>query len=163
VADITTMSFYYSGVGTAAGSIGGAFSGIAIPNNIKQNLFPNVSTAQAGQGLRQYRCIYLRAGNYTYSDLKLFLTGIGTPSPDSQIFIGLGVAAVNNAEPAVANETLAPNDVVFTLPTDELDALVVPDMPALSYKSIWVQRVVNGNAQGYLNDYVRMKLVGTQR
>lgn len=163
MADITSMSFYYSGPGTAAGSIGGAFSGISIPNNIKQNLFPNVTTAQAGQGLRQYRCIYLRAANYTYSDLKMFLTGTGTPSPDSQIFVGVGVSPINTAEPAIANEAVAPDGVVFILPNDELDALVLPDMTPNSYKSIWVQRVINGNSQGYLNDYVRMKMVGTQR
>lgn len=163
MADITTMSFYYSGSGTPGASLGGAFSGIAVPNNTKQNLFPNVTSEEAGRGLRQFRCVYLRAGNFSYSELRLFLSKVGTPSRDTQVFLGLGVSAVNVAEPAIDKDTTAPEGVVFVLPNDELNAIKLPDMPANSFKSVWVQRVVNANALGFLDDYARLQLTGVQR
>jgi len=162
MASLSTFSFYYSGNGTPANSIGGAFSGIVVPNS-KAALFPNVTLAQASAGVRQYRCVYLRAGNFQYSDLRLFLSGIGTPSSDSQVYVGLGLAAANAAETAVADELTPPEGVVFILPMSELFALRLPDMAPNTYKSLWLQRVVTGNAQGFADDYARIKITGEQR
>lgn len=162
MANLSTFSFYYSGTGQPANSLGGAFSGVVVPNS-KGALFPNVTLAQASAGVRQYRCLYLRAGNFQYSDLRIFLSGIGTPSSDSQLYLGLGLAAANATETAIADELTPPEGVVFVLPVDELYALRLPDMDPNTYRSLWLQRVINGNAQGFADDYARIRITGEQR
>jgi hypothetical protein len=163
MAAIDTIQLFYSGNGTAAGSLGGAFSGVLVPNNVKENLFSNVTVEAASRGARQYRCVYLRAANFTYSELRFFFSSVITPSPDSQMFAGVGTSPLNGVEQTIDDETRAPAGVVFILPNDELNALVLPDMSPNSFQAIWLQRVITANARGFLNDYARINLAGVQR
>lgn len=120
----------------ADASIGGAKSS----NDAPAGLFDTVTGAESAAGDTEYRCIYVHNnhGTLTLVGAKIWVDA----NPSAQINIGLGVAAVNATETAIANESTAPASVTFTASASEGAALTIGDIPAGQHKAVWLRRIV---------------------
>jgi len=131
-------------------SIGGAVSA----NDAPAGVFSDVTSAEAAAGKISYRCEYVKN---THATLTLIGAKVwvqtNTPSADTDISIGLGAAAVNATETAIANETTAPSGVSFSAPASEGAGLVIGDLAPGATKAIWIKRVVNAGAAVYADSY----------
>lgn len=142
----TDLKYYLSGGAANADpilSLGGIKSTTIMPVGI----FDDVSSAEAGTGRIEYRCIYLNNNHATLSLLgaKLWIQ-TNTPSADTDIAIGLGLAGLNGTEATVANEITAPASVVFSSPASFAGGLTMGDIPATQRYGIWIRRTVNAGA-----------------
>jgi hypothetical protein len=158
------INFYYSGGANNSDpkkSLGGDISNIKIPNNTLHNLFDIVTSDQSQNGITDYRCIYVRNDHATLTlmNSKVYISA-NTPDPDTTILIGLGIAGIGSAEPAISNENTKPSGVIFSSPEKEQDALTIGDIPPKMYKAIWLQRVVNPGSKAFNNDGVALTVFG---
>lgn len=130
-------------------SIGGAKSSVAVGTD----LFDVVASGEASAGRVEYRCFYVHNANATLTMLaaKAWLQS-NTPSTDTSADIGVGAAAVNATETAVANETTAPAGVTFVAAANEAGAVNLGDIPPGQHRAVWVRRTVNAGAAAYTND-----------
>lgn len=123
-------------------SIGGAKSSFDA-----SNYFDDVTSAEAVAGDVEYRCIYVHNnhGTLTMLGTKIWIQ-TQTPSADTDVAIGLGAAAVNATETAVANEGTAPAGVTFSQPSTFAGGLTIGDIPPGQHKAVWVRRTINAAA-----------------
>jgi hypothetical protein len=124
-------------------SIGGIKSANAMPAGI----LDDVSGAESAAGDINYRCIYVHNAHATLTlqAARIWIQA-NTPSADTTIDIGLGAAAVNATETAVANEATAPAAVAFSAPANFAAGLVIGDIPPGQHKAVWLRRTVNAAA-----------------
>jgi hypothetical protein len=130
-------------------SLGGAKSSNAAP----AGRFGTISGAEAAAGVVKYRCTYVQNGHGT-------LTAIGaavavqaeTPDSGTTVAVGVGAAAVNAAETAVANETTAPAGVTFGTST------ALGDIPAGQYRAVWERLTVTAGAAAVAGDGYNLRL-----
>lgn len=131
-----------SGVG-----LGGAISVTEIVSASSNNIFDEVSGAEASAGSTEYRCFYVKNshGSLTLQAAKIWMVS-DTPEGDTAYEFALGTSAVNGTEQTVANETTAPSGVTWETATGEGNALTIGDIPAGQHKAIWLKRVVDAAA-----------------
>lgn len=142
-------------------SLGGTISSNAVSASINA-FFDRVTGAEASAGDTEYRCLYIRNSHAT---LTLYAAAVwissNTPSGSTAISIGLGAAAVGATETAVANESTAPGGgVSFSAPSTYGAGLSIGDIPAGSYKAVWIKRVVDASAPAYNNDTFTLNVQG---
>lgn len=137
--------------GTPATSLGDQVSTTAITTAQPNNLWDNVSGAEAAAGDIEYRCIFVLNNHATLTleaakvDLTSQTAGGGT------IDFGLDPAAVSakgsgsTQAATIANESTAPAGVTFNT-TQQL----IGDMAPGTVKGIWLRRTVTAGA-GALN------------
>ena len=132
-----------------ASSLGGVKSSVAA-----SNYFDDVSSAEAGTGDTEYRCIYIHNAHATLALLraKVFIQ-TNTPSSDTDVAIGLGSSAINGTEQTVADESTAPTGVSFSAPTTYAGGLSIGDLAAGAHKAVWVRRTVNAGAAAYADSF----------
>lgn len=147
--------------GTPATSLGDQVSTTVITPAALQNLFDNVSGAEAAAGTVEYRCFFVLNNHATLTlegakvDLTSQTAGGGT------IAFGLDPAAVSakgsgSAQAAaVANETTAPSGVTFNTTQQ-----VIGDMAPGTVKAIWLRRTVTAGAGALNPDGVIMTVSG---
>ena len=159
----TDISFNLSGGAANAdpnASLGGAISANAIVDASLQNLFDNVSGDEAAAGDAEYRCFYIKNNHasLTWQNVKVWVQ-TETPSADSDELIGLGSSAVGGTEQTVADESTAPVGVTFAQANLEAGALVIGDIPAGSWKAVWIRRdiVAAANAVNSDSSVIRAK------
>jgi len=132
------------GATNAAGdaSIGGIKSANAM-SSATDGLFDAVSAAQATAGLIEYRCIYLHNANAadTMTNARVWINA-NTPLAGTTLDIGIGAAAVNATETAVANEGTAPVGVTFTAPSTAATGLAAGTLLFGQHRAIWLRRTV---------------------
>ena len=125
-----------------AASLGGVMSSVEAVN-----YFDVVSSEEATAGSTEYRCIYV---HNTHSTLTLYGARIwihaNTPSPSTDISIGLGTSGLNGTEAVAANELTAPAGVSFTSPSTFATGLVIGDIPPGQRMAIHVRRIVTAGA-----------------
>lgn len=133
-----------------AASLGGAVSSVDASFN---TLFPTVTSAQAAAGLVAYRCVYLKNIDpvLTGEAMKVWIQA-NTPNAATTLDIGLGAAAINAEETAVANGTTAPAGVTFSAAANEAAALAVGNLVADGVKAIWLRLTVTAGAVGPFSD-----------
>ena len=124
-------------------SLGGVKSSVDVPVGI----FDDVSSAEAGAGITDYRCVYVQNtnGTLTLIGAKLWIQA-QTPSPGTEIFVGLGTSGLNATEQTIANETTAPTGVTFSSPASFAAGLTLGDVPAGQHFPVWIRRVVTAGA-----------------
>jgi hypothetical protein len=142
---------YLSGGGANSdpdASLGGAISSTAFTTATLENLFSNISSAEATAGSTKYRCVYIRNTSGT-SDLVNGGKYISqeSPSSDTQIDLGLGTSGISGTEQTVADEDTAPSSVTFSHPTTEgaklsFGGTLTPN----DYVPIWIRRTVSPGA-----------------
>jgi hypothetical protein len=133
-----------------ASSIGGAISSV----DVTSSLFDNVTSGEATAGDINYRCVYVKNthGTLTALSMKIWIQ-TNTPSTDTTVDIGLGAAAVNSTETAVANEATAPASVTFSAPSNEAGGLTIGDLAPGDYKAVWIKRTVTAGAAAYSDSF----------
>lgn len=141
-------------------SIGGAKSSVEIGTGL-HNLFDVVGSAETTAGDTEYRCFYVHNAHATLTleDAVVFIQS-NTPSADTSVEIGVGAAAVNATETAIANESTAPADVTFTSAANLGAALALGDIPAGQHRAVWVKRIVGAGAAAYTDDQATIRVQG---
>jgi len=118
-------------------------------SNLQQNVFDNVTAAQALAGKISYRCHYVlnTHGTSTAVDVRVWVKQ-DTPAGDT-IDLALGSSAVGGTEQTIVNETTAPTGgVTFTHPSTYAGALVIGNLAAGAWKAVWQRRTVPLETRG---------------
>lgn len=142
----TDHKIYLSG-GTSnalnVNSLGGAKSSVALSGN----LFADITYAQAVAGRTVYRCVYVGNAHATITadDVRAWLS-VNTPGTATNIDIGVGAAAVNGTETAIASETVAPDGVTFGPAATGDAAVMLGDMAPGQFRALWLRLTVNAGA-----------------
>lgn len=160
---ITATDIQYRHSGGASNSdpnasLGGIKSSNQIADATVQNLFANVSGAEAAAGSIKYRCFYIHNnhGSLTWqSVVEWILTQ--TPSTDTVVAIGLDPAGVGNGSTTgvattIANEDTAPAGVTFSEPADKGSGLNIGNIASSNSQATWVRRTVTAGASAYDSD-----------
>lgn len=145
-------------------SIGGAISSTQFTDSTKNNIFDDVTPAEATAGDTEYRCVYVKNthGTIALQDARAYIAQ-ATTSADDEVDIGVANAAVNTTETAVANENTAPASVTFSRPTTYAGGVVINSTTGLtagSYRGLWIRRTVNAAAAA-ASDQFQVKVEGT--
>lgn len=135
-----------------AASLGGAKSS-EVMSATTDALFDAVSAAQAAAGLVEHRCIYLHNGNATdpMTAARVWISA-NTPLAGTTLEIGVGAAAVNATETAIANEAAVPAGVTFSAPSTAGAGLALGNIPAGQHKAIWLRRTVTAGSGASASD-----------
>jgi MinD superfamily P-loop ATPase len=162
---ITTadLDFYLSGgAANTSGdaSLGGAISSTA-PSVVVNELFDYVAAVEAESGDTEYRCIYVKNGNATYTLYNAVIwISANTPSVNTDVQIGLGTSAVSGEEQTIANENTAPTGVTFSTAASEVASLSIGDLAPGEHKAVWIKRTVTATTTGVSADYVILRFKG---
>jgi hypothetical protein len=147
--------------GTAAGSLGDQISTTAITTATLDNLFDDVSGAEAAAGDIEYRCFFVLNNHATLTLQTATAQLTSQTAGGGLIAFGLDPAAVSakgsaSAQAAtIANESAAPAGVSFNT-TDQL----IGDMAPGQVKGIWLRRTVTAGAGALNPDGVIMSVTG---
>lgn len=126
-------------------SLGGTMSSISIHNGVMQNLFPNVTPAQAASGLVDYICMYVFNDNPndTMFDVEVWVSQ-APDSPDTAISIGADPAGAGGTATTTPNRTTAPSGVTFSNPS--MPGINLGDLLPEEGVALWVKRIVSAGA-----------------
>ena len=151
------IKYYRSADGS---SIGGAITAVEV-TSAANTLFDAVAGVEADDGDTEYRCIYLKNSNPTLPFLlpRVFIK-TNTPSTYTTAEIGLGVSDIDGVEPSIADESTAPEGVVFSTASGYANGWVIPTLLPGQHKAVWIKRVVDSNARAYNADSVIISATG---
>lgn len=136
----------------ANASLGGAKSSVSASTAV-DGLFDTVSPAEATAGDVEYRCVYLHNANASSTMLATVAwISANTPSPSTDLAIGLGTSAVNGTEQTVANENTAPAGVTFGAAASQGAGLAVGSLAPGEHRALWLRRTVSAGAAATAND-----------
>jgi hypothetical protein len=148
-------------------SIGGAISTTQVTDNTVDNLFDDVSSAEALAGSVDYRCAYIKNtnGSSTLTDVKIWIDS-NTPNANTAYRIGLDPAGVSGTAvaPSPLDEDTPPPGVTFSHspdPTTSGSGLSIGNMAAGTYQAVWFERTVTAGAASAANDPATFKINGT--
>lgn len=144
-----------------ADNLGGAITATLVVSATLENLFSNISSAEAKDGVTKYACLYVKNthASFTWSAVKQWILQ-NTPSNDTEVFLGLGVSGVDGEEPTIADELTAPAGVIFGSPEDEATANDLPNLAKAEYHGFWVKLVVSPNAAAIALDNWKIRTKG---
>lgn len=143
-------------------SLGGAITATEIVSGVLNNLFDNVTSAEALNGDTEYRCIYVKNTNPTIdlTNAKVFISA-DTASPDTSFEIGLGTSGKNTVEQTIPSEGSVPVGIVFSAPTTAATGLDIGVLEKNGgYFPIWLKRKINANASAASADTVSIAIFG---
>lgn len=148
-------------------SLGGVMSSVGVTPSTLENLFDNVTPAEATAGDNEYRCIYVYNSNTTdtLNAVKVWIDP-NTPATGSNIQIGLDPAGIGNGSSTgvaatIANESTAPAGVTFSDVNAEGAALDVGNLGPLQGIAVWFKRIITAGAVGYSGDGCTLRAKGT--
>ena len=147
--------------------LGGAMStagGGTIDDNVQNDLFTDVTAAQALAGRTDYRGMYFKNAHatLTYSDSRVYITS-NTTSTTDEIDIGLAVEAVDVNMATIANVTTAPTSVVFSHPTNYATGLALNSTTGLaagSKRGVWLRRTVDAGTTSQTANSMTLRAEG---
>lgn len=131
-------------------SLGGTHSANELSATAMNNLFDDVSSAEATAGRTEHRAVDVTNTGDAAATSVAFFMDPETTSPSSQIDAGIAASPIGSTT-SVANETTAPSGVTFQHYTSA-SKLVLPDIPVGGYCRLWLRRVVTAGASGTSND-----------
>lgn len=132
-------------------SHGGAMStvgGGVITTDVLNNLWDDVSGAEASSGDTEYRCIYVEnavATAITLQNAKIWISA-DTTSTDDEVDIGLDTAGKNGTAETEADEETAPANPTFSHPTTFETGLSLGNLDQNDNYPLWIRRTVNSSA-----------------
>ena len=133
---------------TPAASIGKYMSTTDLVDASVENLFANITAAEAATGKTVYRCVFVynAHGSQTWQGVKAWIVSQIAGGGDIAIGLDPAGSVANNsgsAQAAVpANDTTAPTGVTFSQPTSEGDALSLGNIVAGNCYAVWARLVV---------------------
>lgn len=135
--------------------LGGAITATPWQDGVKHDLYDKFTPAETTSGGVFYRAVFLQNKNSTLTmeALAIFIDSI-TPSPDTEVKIGLAPEAKNSPIEVIANETTAPTGVTFSTPTTVLAGLnpAAIDLLPDDYIGVWIELTVDVGAGSKAND-----------
>jgi len=147
-------------------SLGGVKSSTELAPAAANNLFDDVSGAESSAGDIEYRCLYIHNAHATLTlqNAKVWI-GANTPSPGSDVAIGLDPAGVGDGSSTgvaatIADENTAPTGVAFSAAADEANGLAVGDIPPGESIAVWIRRTISAGAAAYNNDSMQLNWSG---
>lgn len=145
----------------STGGLGGAITATPIVTATLHNLFDVVGSAESSSGDTEYRCLYVQNDHGTLT-LQNAIGFINTQSvsTDTSIEFALGSSAVGGVEQTVADESTAPTGVTWTALTGSGNSQAIGDIPAGSWKAIWIKRIVGVGSSAYSNDNAIIEVSG---
>lgn len=135
------------------GGLGGAATATEVSATALNNIFDDVSAAEAAAGDTEYRAIDVyNDGAATITGVELYMS-TETSSSDSQLDMGIEDTPANalNSTKSIADESTAPTTVTFAHRTSG-SKLSLPDIPAGEYARLWLRRVISAAATNTSND-----------
>lgn len=156
------IKFYHSGGAANSdpnASLGGVQSSVEITDATLENLFDNVSSADAASGETNYRCLYVENTNGV-DTLTAALTFFASVPSVTGIAMGLDPAGVNGTATTIANEDAVPGGVAFTIPETAGAGLAIGDLTAGDFQAIWVRRTVAPGAASNPLDSTTVRVQG---
>ena len=152
------LQWFYSGAGANANPLlclGGAISSAQwTASTALDDLFPDVTGAQAASGITQYLCLYVKNVdanvNGLISGAVYFLTQVMPTDANDKIAVGLGTAAKNGTEQTIANITTAPAGVSWIDASTAVSMGTGVQLPTPmvqnDYQSVWFRRTIGAGA-----------------
>lgn len=148
------VEYRYSGGATntsAAACLGGAMSTDAsgvVGDDVKNDLFDDVSSSEASAGDTEYRGIYIAlkaAAGGDLTDAAAYMSGQSANGGD---LIDLAVAdeAIGVTIETIANESTAPSGPTFSHPTTYAGGIVIGDLTPGDERGLWVKRTITAGA-----------------
>lgn len=134
------IKFYKSGSSCLGGTIGDLLIGSL------NEVFDNVSSAEALVGATEYRCLYVKNshGSETLTSPRAYQTNTSTAGLSYEI--GWGTSAISGTEQTIASETVAPIGVSFTSAAGSVNAVALgSNLTFGQWKAIWVKRIVGSS------------------
>jgi hypothetical protein len=137
-----------SSAGTAATSLGDQISTTAITDATLNNLFDDVTGAEAAAGTIEYRCFFVLNNHATLTAIGATIALLSETAGGGAITIATDNIAVSakasaSAQAAtIANETAVPSGVSAF----GAGPLTIGDIPPGQVKGIWVKRTVSAGA-----------------
>lgn len=158
---------YSGGVGntSAAACLGGVLStaaGGTIDDSVANDLWDDVSAAEALAGRTEYRGFYIKNEHAT-DPLTAPAIYISAQPAISEQDVGIAVEAVSVTMATIANETTAPTSVVFSRPSTYGTGLALNGGSALAagaFRGVWAKRTVNAASSSGAQTYT-YKVEGT--
>jgi hypothetical protein len=129
-------------------SLGGTRSSVQVSAIVLNNLFADVTPAQAAAGATHYRAIDLFNSGDAQAGVVKAYTDPNTTSTDTTIELG-GDALESSL--SIANETTAPVGISFQDYTTS-SRLSCPNIPVGQGFRLWVKRIVSPGALNMLSD-----------
>jgi hypothetical protein len=137
---------------TPADSIGKWISTTDVVDASVENLFANVSRADAGTGKAYYRCLFLYNAHATGAMHDAVVWIASQLAGGGDVSIGLdpaGVVAAGSGSAqaaAPADQYTEPAGVTFSNPTSQEAALAVGDLDAGECAAVWLRLIVQADA-----------------
>lgn len=133
-----------------AASLGGAMSTVGggiITTAVLNNVWDDVSSAEAAAGDVEYRGIYIQNnhGSLQLQTAVYWIDSLST-SPDTEADVTVAAEAAGVAMATIANESTAPATVVFSRPVTKGTGLAVGNINAASFRGLWERRTVSAAA-----------------
>lgn len=148
----TDIKYRLSG-GASNADQNASLGGVKSSNEASASLFDIVGSAEAAAGDVEYRCFYVHNAHATLTMQNSVLwVQTQTPSPGTDVAVGLGTSAVNGVEQTVPNENTAPSGVSFVAAPNKAGGIAIGDIPPGQHRAVWVRRTVTAGAAAYNND-----------
>jgi hypothetical protein len=142
-------------------SVGGAMSTVLVVDDVMNNIWDNVDGIQLVNGSTEVRCIYIYNANTaaTFASVKAWISQPSIASSNT-ISIGAGNAAAGTAEPAVANETIVPGNVIFVTASTQASGISLGNIGPQQYKAIWIKRVTAPGSEAFPDNGYTIRVQG---
>ena len=147
---------------SANGGLGGAIDlASELTSGTLNQFIQKVSGADQASGQTYYYCFYVRNEDaeadvaqgttlYLFSDTSEISNTVG---------FGLGAAATNASETAIANHQEVPGGVTFTDTTGAGAAITIGNLNQNDYKSVWLRLVVDLGATASASQTASFRIV----
>jgi len=158
----TDIKFYLTGGAANSNvnaSLGGTTSSVEITTAVLNNLFDNISAAEALAGDNEYRAIAVKNTHATDTLYSAKIWGDGSVEGSGYTYLNL---AVDSGTQSVADESTAPSapSLSFDVYPVEGNSLSLGDIAAGAQKRIWIKRSCNAAAAAYSADLVTLTVKG---
>lgn len=133
--------------------LGGAATSTQLSATAMNNLWDNVTAAQASAGGNEYRAVDLyNAGDAVATLVAFFSTA--TTSTGTEIEAGIEASPIGSTT-SVADEATAPSGVAFAV-RSAAAKLTLPNVAVGAYCRVWLKRAVTAGTGNLANDSTTM-------
>ncbi len=130
--------------------LGGAATTTQVSATALNNIYDDVSPAEALAGDTEYRAIDIYNSGDAAAVVAAVYMSAETTSPKSSIDMGIESSPLGSIL-STADESTAPANVTFAHKTNTAK-LSLPDIPAGSYCRLWLKRIILAAAANLAND-----------
>lgn len=139
-------------------SVGGGISTTPVLGTLN-NLFRDVSSAQAASGLTDYRCVYIKNASLADSLYEAEVYVYSQTSGGSGVTIGTAASPVGTIAPLLAVDTLEPAGVTFQ-ETSVNSRISIGTIGPNSSVPVWVRRTTDAGTGFKDFDNFVLKITG---